>query len=101
MTSEEKARHARSTSFGRDELLILAKAFMKVSCNAKQSTDRKVDKFWEDISLHFQEFVSSTNKLNESNPEYIPINTNRGIHSLRNCWQLRLQPAIQKFAGIV
>jgi hypothetical protein len=37
---------------------------MTASCNAKQITDKKADKFWEDISQQFEELVAMTNKLN-------------------------------------
>ncbi len=42
---------ARSGSFlfGSDELLLVARTFMKVSTNAKQSTDKKAETFWEDM----------------------------------------------------
>jgi len=70
-------------------------------CNAKHNTDKKADKFCEEISLLFKEFVVITNKLKKSNPEFTPIESNRGIESLCNCRQHQLQQAIQKFAGIV
>lgn len=58
------------------QLLLLTKAFMGVSCSAKQSTNKKADKFWEKISQHFEELVVTTNKLNKKNPEYEAIETN-------------------------
>ena len=39
--------------------------------------------------------------MNESNPEYSLIESIRGVESIQNCWQQCLQPAIQKFAGII
>jgi hypothetical protein len=53
----------------------------------KKSTDNKAKKFWEEISIHFEELVATTNKLNDANPEYEPIETNHGIESLQNCWK--------------
>ena len=44
-----------------NELLLLTRAFMTVSCNAKQSTDKKANKFWEVISWQFEELVATTN----------------------------------------
>lgn len=41
------------------------------------------------------------NKLKERNPKYELIETNRGIEFLCNCWQHCLQPASQKFTGII
>jgi hypothetical protein len=58
---------------------------MTVSCNAKQSTNKKTDKFWEEITQQFEELVAMTNRLNEKNPKYQAIKINRGIESLQNC----------------
>ena len=89
-----------STSFSPEELLLVTKAFMKVSSNAKLSTDKKMEKFWEDIHLHYNELVTTSNKINKSNMEYVPVES-QNMESLLNCWQRRLQPAVQKFAGIM
>ncbi len=43
-TALSAAARACSVSYGADELLLVAKSFMKVSCNAKHSTDRKAEK---------------------------------------------------------
>ena len=82
----------RSTSFSPEELLLVAKAFMKVSSNAKHGIDKKMEKFWEDIHLHYNELVTMSNKINESNTEYVAVEI-RNTESLRDCWQRRLQPA--------
>ena len=47
--------------FGNDGLLLVARAFMKVLTNAKQSTDKKAEKFWEEVCVIFEEFVVSAN----------------------------------------
>ncbi len=73
---------------------------MKVSSNAKVGMDKKMEKFWEDIHLHYNELVSTSNKINESNTKYIPVES-CNMESLCNSWQRRLQPAVQKFAGIM
>ena len=39
--------------------------------------------------------------MNESNPEYSLIEPGPGVEPIQNCWQRRLQPTIQKFAGII
>jgi hypothetical protein len=54
--------HACSVSYGADELLLVAKAFMKVPCDAKHSADRKAEKFWEEVSSAFEEYVSTANQ---------------------------------------
>ncbi len=46
---------------------------MKVSLNAKLGTDKKMEKFWEDIHLYYNELVTTNNKISESNIEYVPV----------------------------
>jgi hypothetical protein len=46
---------------------------MKVSCNAKQGTDKKADKFWDDIVIHQLELFEKANSINEDNTEYSPL----------------------------
>jgi hypothetical protein len=58
---------ARSLAYDTDELLLLVKAFMTASCNVKQSTEKKADKFWEEISQQFEELIAMANKLKEKN----------------------------------
>ena len=84
MTDDADKKH--SSSFSPEELLLVSRAFMKVSNNAKHDTDKKADKFWDDI--------------NEANIEYTQME-HCNAESLCNCWQRRLAPAVQKFAGIV
>ena len=78
---EGKAASARSrtASFGSEELLLVARAFMKVSTDAKHSTDKKAEKFWDEVHATFEQYVASANKLNESNAEYTPIEPGRGV----------------------
>jgi hypothetical protein len=59
------------------------KVFVKVSSNAKHGTDKKMEKFWEDIHLHYNELITTVNKINESNAEYISVES-RNIESLCN-----------------
>jgi hypothetical protein len=73
---------------------------MKVSNNAKHGTDKKANKFWNDIHLHYNELIGTPNKINEANIKYTQME-HRDAESLCNCWQRRLAPAIQKFARIV
>jgi hypothetical protein len=74
---------------------------MKVSCNAKHGTDKKVDTFYDDIALHYDELVQESNSIHEENIDYFKIESSRTNESLRNCWQHRLQQSVQKFCGII
>ena len=84
-----------------DEHLLLSKAYMKVSCNAKHGTDKKADKFWDDITLHYVKLVGKSNSINEDRIDYFVIDMHRNAESVHNCWQCRLQPVVQKFYGIM
>ena len=82
-TTSSAVVRSLSVSYSADELLLVAKAFMKVSCDAKHSTDKKAEKFWEEVSLIFEELVATANKINESNPEYSPIESGRSVETIR------------------
>ena len=90
-----------SVSCGADELLLIAKAFMKVSTNVKHSTDKKAKNIWDEVYTTFEEFVAMTNKINKSHPEFILIEPGHGAESICNCWQCLLQPSIQQFVRII
>jgi len=85
--SDAVSAHSRSVSFGVEELLLVVRACMKVSNNAKHSTDKKAESFWDEVYVTFEEFVATANKMNESNPDFSPIEPGRGTESIRNCWQ--------------
>jgi len=53
-----------SSSFSPEELLLVSRAFIKVNNNAKHVTDKKADKFWDDIHLNNYELVGTSNKIN-------------------------------------
>ncbi len=76
------SNRCRSSSYSEDELLLVAKAFMKVSTNAKHSTDKKADKFWYKVYTCFEELVATANKMNESHPEFFPIEPGCGVESI-------------------
>ena len=52
VTKEARPASARSRSaaYTADEFLLVAKAFMRASCDAKHATDRKAEKFWDEVS---------------------------------------------------
>lgn len=99
--TDHPSNRCRTSAYGAEELLLVSKAFMKVSTDAKHATDKKAEKFWDEVNTKFEEFVATTNKINESNSDFTPIESGRGTESIRNCWQRRIQPSVQKFAGII
>ena len=46
---------------------------MKVSNNARHSTEKKTENFWDEVYVTFEEFVATANKTNKSNPDFSPI----------------------------
>lgn len=80
-TSAMWCHHTHSLVFDSNMLLLLAKAFMAVSHNAKQSTNKKADKFWEEISQQFEKLIA----VEWEETECESIETIRGIYSLCNC----------------
>ena len=62
---------------------------------------RKLSAFWTRIHILYNKNVSKANKKRESNPDWRILPDDRPKGSLKSQWYTRLQPAIQKFAGIV
>ena len=83
--SDAVSAHSCLVLFGVEELLLVACAFMKVSNTATHSTDKKAEKFWDEVYITFEEFVTTENKMNESNPDFSPIEPGRGTELIRNC----------------
>jgi hypothetical protein len=101
LSGKPVSAHSHSVAFGSKELLLVVKAFIKVTNNAKHSTDKMADKFWDEVYTMFEEFVASANKVNETNPGFSPIETGHGTELIHNCWQRGIKGAVQKFAGII
>ena len=59
---------------------------MNVS-SMKHSTDKKAEKFRDEVYVTFEEFVTTSNKMNEFNPDVSTIDPDWGTKSIRNCWQ--------------
>ena len=60
-----KAYGYRLKSFGRDERLHLAEAFMRISRNAKHSIDKKEHKFWKEIFLQLEELFADNKQIEQ------------------------------------
>jgi hypothetical protein len=72
-SGESVSARCRSVAFRSEELLLVSKAFMKVSNNAKHSTDKKAEKFWDEVCSTFEEFVASANEMNETKLNSVPL----------------------------
>lgn len=83
------------------KLSLVSKAYVKVSCYAKHSTDKKDDKFGMKLYVTTYSFVQISNSINETKIEYYEIEEIQNAESLCNCWQHCLQQAVKSFCGIV
>jgi len=82
-----------------EELQLLSKAYMKVSCNAKHGTDEKDDNFLDNIALHYDELVHKSNSMHEDNIDYFAIDSKcrislqllavlTSVNSLKVLWKI-------------
>jgi hypothetical protein len=92
-------KKARSKAFTSEENLVLSRAWTAVSEDAANSTNQTGVTFWASVGTQYQAMVAQANKINERVDGYKPLQ-NRSDDSLRKAWGKRIQPAVQKFAGI-
>ena len=64
-------------------------------------TNQKASAFWTRVHLLYNKNIAKANKNRESDPDWRYLPTGRPKGSLKSQWYTRLQPSIQKFAGIV
>ena len=95
----EKRKKPRGTTFASGEMHLLARAFMEVSENAAKGTDQNGNTFWNSCFASYEKLRVHTNNLNEEVPGWKPL-PERTMISLRTQWKRRIQPGVQKFAGI-
>ena len=96
-----KKKASRTCQFSGNKILLLARAWIKVSTNSITSNNQKDRAFWLRVQQQQNALAGTANKLNESSAEYIPIPEDRTINSLKGQWKNSLQPALNKFVGIV
>jgi hypothetical protein len=89
----------RRKAFTSEENLVLSRAWIEVSEDSTKSTNQTSLTFWASVEHKYQAMVAQANKINEHVDGYTPLQ-NRPEDSLRQAWAKRIQPAIQKFAGI-
>ena len=94
-----RSDHSWSVSFDSDELLLLTKAFLSASWNSRHSMDKRADKFWEGIPIHFEELVATTIKLNESNLEVFPIKTTMELNSYATAISFTFSQSFRNLLG--
>ncbi len=74
---------------------------MTVSEDPTTGTDQKAAAFWTRLHVQDNKNVAKANKNHESDPEWRKPPNDHPKGSLKSQWYTRLQPFIQKFAGIV
>jgi hypothetical protein len=80
-----KGKRSGLTLFTPEELILILKVYMEVSCNTMHGTDKKADNIWDNIVLHYHEEVQKYNSINEENIDYFVIELSRNAESLLNC----------------
>ncbi len=89
----------RGTGFNKQEILFLAKAFIRVSTDPIIGTSQKENQFFQRICDVYNQQIATYNEQNASVEKFIPLTT-RTKHSLKGHLNRCLQPAVQKFVGI-
>lgn len=74
---------------------------MSVSEDPATGTNQKASAFWTRVHIQYNKNVAKVNKNRESDPTWRDLPCDRPKGSLKSQWYTRLQPSIQKFAGIV
>jgi hypothetical protein len=96
-----KKKASRYGQFSANEILLLARAWIQVSTNSITSNNQKDRAFWLRIQQQQNTMAGTANKLNESSTEHIPVPEDRSINLPKGQWKKSLQPALNKFVGIV
>lgn len=74
---------------------------MAVSEDPTTGTDQKAAAFWTRVHVQYNKNIAKANNNRESDPDWRDLPDDRPKGSLKSQWYTRLQPSIQKFAGIV
>ena len=97
-TTQQKSR---ATNFSENEILIRARAWIKVSTDPATGTDQKSAAFWQQISIVYGQFVATTNNKYSKTDGYTILPEERSTKSLKSQWHNRLLPIASRFAGII
>ena len=84
-----------------EEMLLLAYSYISISEDPTTGTNQKASAFWTRIHILYNKYVSKANSNRSGNTDWKVLLEDRPKESLKSQWYTRLQPAIQKFAGIV
>ena len=95
-----KKKSSRGSTFVSEEMTLLSRAFMETSEDAAKGTDQTGDTFWNSCFGAYDQLRIHTNNINTNVPGWKPLPP-RTLESIRSAWKRRIQPAVQKFAGIV
>ncbi len=74
---------------------------MAVSEDPSTGTNQKASAFWTRVHIQYNKNIAKANKLREDDPTWRVLPSDRPKGSLKSQWYTRLQPSVQKFAGIV
>ena len=74
---------------------------MSVSEDPTTDTNQKASAFWTRVHIQYNKNIAKANKIREDDPTWRVLPCDRPKGSLKSQWYTRLQPSVQKFAGIV
>jgi hypothetical protein len=74
---------------------------MSVSEDPTTGTNQKASAFWTRVHIQYNKNIAKANKIREDDPTWRVLPSDRPKGSLKSQWYTRLQPSVQKFAGIV
>lgn len=81
-------------------LLLVSKAVMKASVDQIKGTDKKATVLWGEAHGYFEQARAAYNDFHANTPDFVPV-PYREEHSVKGIWNSKIQPAVNKFAGIV
>ena len=93
---------SRATDYNKNEILILACAWVQVSTDPAVDTDQKSVHFWNRVLITYSKFIAITNnKYSKKDGElYTLLPEDHTIKSLKSQWYNQLLPIASKFSAI-
>ena len=100
--SEKNGLQRRGSSFSAEEALMVSKAVMKSSQDRIKGTDKKGEVLWDQVWKTYSVLLKQYNILySKKQPDkFRPFNS-RTKASVKNQWNGKIQPCINKFASLV
>ncbi len=98
-SSLKSPSRGRGTGFGKQEILFLAKAYIRASSDPVVGTSRSHETFYQKVCDIYNQLIAVWNEENDNGKNSPPL-TFRTKYSLRSHFRRCLRPAVQKLARI-